>query len=152
MIYAKWGKRFYAFTLDIIVIYLFVFLMLKIMNYQNAFRDFIYFSGVFGIFYFSILLILFHGRTIGAFIFGLRIVSPDGNRLVWYRAFVRAVLLTVFIVPDTLNILFLLLFIFETIRIRKLSPYKERNQTGLDFYSKTVVISAVRTENSTKKF
>ena len=141
MIYTKWSIRLFSYLLDVFLILFISRILMKFIGLHFSFFLWMSISGLLAVLYFFLFLCFVKGQTFAGLIFQIRVASEDGTELGWKKSLIRGALMSVVFIPDYVSLIMIGLFIHKTMNLRHQSPYKERMQTALDFFSKTCVVN-----------
>lgn len=133
--YAGFWMRFWAYLVDLIVVFSLTGLIVKPFTMIDSFREatlwFWSISGLLGgVVFFAYFLFMtkWRGQTLGKMIFGLRVIRKDGERLSWSDTLIREVVG---------RFIHRLLFLFFLYAVVAFTPKKQ----GLhDLFADTLVI------------
>ncbi|MEC0303049.1 RDD family protein [Terribacillus saccharophilus] len=133
--YAGFWMRFWAYIVDLIVVFSLTGLIVKPFTMIDSFREATLWlwsvSGLLGgviFFAYFLLMTKWRGQTLGKMIFGLRVIRKDGERLSWSDTLIREVVG---------RFIHRLLFLFFLYAVVAFTPKKQ----GLhDMFADTLVI------------
>ncbi|MFP7479097.1 RDD family protein [Terribacillus saccharophilus] len=133
--YAGFWMRFWAYLVDLIIVFSLTGLIVKPFTMIDSFREATLWiwsvSGLLGglvFFAYFLLMTKWRGQTLGKMIFGLRVIRKDGERLSWSDTLIREVVG---------RFIHRLLFLFFLYAVVAFTPKKQ----GLhDMFADTLVI------------
>ena len=141
MNYASWSKRIISYLIDGFLIYWVAYIFISWFHLPKEIHSLMINAACIAVLYFSISLWLLNGQTIFSKMFGIRVVSEDGSKLTLIKSIMRGALMSVPFIPDIINPILLIIFILSTIKLYQIPQYKEKRQTALDQWAKTLVIN-----------
>ncbi len=138
-------KRFVAFLVDYILIYLFIVVLFYKVKLPIS-DIFILMIGAsfFSLFYFTFFLYKFYGQTPGYYLLRIRVISLKNRPIKFKEILLRAASLFPFFCPWGPMILILLALILISIKFLKITPYKEKKQLVWDVGSNTYVVDVYK--------
>jgi uncharacterized RDD family membrane protein YckC len=133
--YAGFWMRFWAYIVDLIVVFSLTGLIVKPFTMIDSFREATLWlwsvSGLLGgVIFFAYFLFMtkWRGQTLGKMIFGLRVIRKDGERLSWSDTLIREV------VGRFIHRLLFLFFLYAVV------AFTTRKQGLHDMFADTLVI------------
>ncbi|AIF68100.1 hypothetical protein GZ22_16630 [Terribacillus saccharophilus] len=133
--YAGFWMRFWAYIVDLIVVFSLTGLIVKPFTMIDSFREATLWlwsvSGLLGgVIFFAYFLFMtkWRGQTLGKMIFGLRVIRKDGERLSWSDTLIREV------VGRFIHRLLFLFFLYAVV------AFTPRKQGLHDMFADTLVI------------
>ena len=138
-------RRFIAFFVDYILIYLFVIvLFLKLKWSLHDLLTLMIGAAFFSLLYFTFFWCKFHGQTPGSFLLRIRLISQENRPIKFTKALLRAGLLFPFFCPRGAIALVLLSSILISIKLLNTTPYRDKKQLFWDLVSNTYVVISKR--------
>lgn len=147
---ASLTKRFLAFLIDVLLLYLNTFLILRFgLNFEFRGQVITFSIIALILFYFFLFYLIFFnivlkGQTFGYKIMNIRLISIDGSKPRVWQVIIRSIFVTALAVPflNQLILYVAISWVVFSIIFLLIPPTKYRKQTFWDLSSKTYVIEA----------
>ncbi|MEW5894808.1 MAG: RDD family protein [Candidatus Omnitrophota bacterium] len=141
MQYASFGKRFLAFLIDAIIIYLVSFITFLITRMEINISGMMIMGFFLSILYFSSSWLFFLGKSLGAQLIRIKVVFSGSKKIIVKKVILRSILVAPIVAPVGYVVLLVIIYIISSINIQRKEPFKTKKQMFWDLAADTVVVA-----------